>query len=77
VTSPSSSRLTVSQIAADLSIGRLKVYEMLEGNIIPNIRLGRTWIVTRSAYEQWKSHCGTSLAPASGKTLPLNLPLAS
>jgi excisionase family DNA binding protein len=65
-----SSRLTVPEIAADLRIGRLKVYEMLTRNIIPGIRVGRTWIVTRYAYEQWKANCGTQKPiPSSGKRI--------
>ena len=60
-------RLTVDQIAKDLRIGRSKVYEMLEARIIPNIRVGRTWIVTRNAYDLWKRNCGT--APANRMSL--------
>lgn len=52
------SRLTVQEICADLGIGRPKAYEMLEARIIPNMRVGRTYIVTRNAYEQWKKTCG-------------------
>ncbi len=31
---------------------------MLERGIIP-VRLGRRWIITRHAYEQWERTCGT------------------
>jgi hypothetical protein len=34
------------------------VYAMLEKGIIPGIRLGRRWIITRQAYEQWERTCG-------------------
>lgn len=54
-----SSRLTVPEIAHRLCIGRLAVYEMLERGIIPGIRLGRRWIITRHAYEHWERTCGT------------------
>ena len=54
-----SSRITVPEIAERLSIGRLAVYSMLEQGIIPAIRLGRRWIVTRFAYEAWERCCGT------------------
>ena len=54
------SRMSVPEIARRLSIGRLAVYEMLERGIIPGIRLGRRWIVTRHAYEGWERTCGTS-----------------
>jgi excisionase family DNA binding protein len=56
-----SSRISVPEIARRLKIGRLAVYEMLEKHIIPAIRLGRRWIVTRHAYEQWERTCGTHL----------------
>jgi len=56
--SPRSGRITVSEIAGRLDIGRLAVYAMLEQGIIPAIRLGRRWIITRRAYEQWERTCG-------------------
>jgi excisionase family DNA binding protein len=55
-----SSRITVPEIARRLNIGRQAVYEMLEQQIIPGIRLGRRWIVTRHAYEQWERTCGVT-----------------
>ena len=58
-----SGRVTIPEIAQRLSIGRLAVYAMLEQGIIPGIRLGRRWIVTRHAYDQWERTCGTHLAP--------------
>jgi excisionase family DNA binding protein len=51
-------RISVPEIAAHLSIGRLAVYEMLERGIIPAIRLGRRWIITRFAYHNWERRCG-------------------
>jgi excisionase family DNA binding protein len=60
---PSSARITVAEIAADLGLGRLKVYEMLECTIpearIPGYKVGHRWIVMRGAYEQWKRTFGT------------------
>jgi excisionase family DNA binding protein len=53
-------RLSIPEIAKRLSIGRLAVYEMLEQGILPGVRLGRRWIVTRHAYEQWERTCGTT-----------------
>lgn len=54
----SSSRITVPEIARRLDVGRLAVYSMLEGGIIPGVRIGRRWIVTRLAYESWERTCG-------------------
>jgi excisionase family DNA binding protein len=60
-------RMTVEEISRRLEIGRLAVYTMLEQGIIPAIRLGRRWIITRHAYEQWERtcgvHCDTGLVP--------------
>lgn len=53
-------RISATEIAKRLSIGRLAVYEMLEQGIVPGVRLGRRWIVTRHAYEQWERTCGTT-----------------
>ena len=53
-----SSRMSVHEIALRLNIGRLAVYSMLEQGIMPGIRLGRRWIITRHAYEQWERTCG-------------------
>jgi len=63
VDSPSS-RISVLEIARRLNIGRLAVYSMLEKGIIPGLRLGRRWIITRQAYLSWESTCG--LPPGTG-----------
>ena len=54
-----SSRISVPEIARRLDIGRVAVYTMLEQGIMPGIRLGRRWLITRHAYEQWEKTCGT------------------
>ena len=58
-------RMTVEEIAFRLQIGRVAAYTMLEQGIIPAIRLGRRWIVTRHAFENWERTCGmaTGLQP--------------
>ena len=53
-----SSRISVLEIARRLDIGRLAVYAMLEKGIIPGVRLGRRWIITRQAYMTWENTCG-------------------
>ena len=52
------SRMDVHEIARRLNIGRLAVYAMLEQGILPGIRVGRRWIITRHAYEEWERTCG-------------------
>ena len=56
--------IQVPEIAQRLGVGRLKVYAMLEAGVIPGIRFGRKWIVTRYAYEQWERTCGVQPASA-------------
>jgi len=53
-----SARISVLEIAQRLTIGRLAVYSMLEQGIIPAVRLGRRWIITRHAYLSWERKCG-------------------
>jgi excisionase family DNA binding protein len=53
-----SARITVPEIATRLAIGRLAVYSMLERGIIPAIRIGRKWLITRFAYENFERTCG-------------------
>jgi excisionase family DNA binding protein len=54
------SRMSVPEIASRLAIGRQAVYDMLEQGILPGIRFGRRWIITRHAYETWEKTCGTT-----------------
>jgi excisionase family DNA binding protein len=54
-----SARITVPEIAQRLNVGRMAVYAMLEQRILPGIRVGRKWIITRHAYDQWERTCGT------------------
>jgi excisionase family DNA binding protein len=49
----------VEEIAWRLGIGRLAVYDMLGHGVLPGIRVGRKWIITRHAYEAWERTCGT------------------
>ncbi len=51
-------RMTIPEIARRMKIGRLAVYDMLERGILPGIRIGKRWIVTRHAYEEWERTCG-------------------
>jgi excisionase family DNA binding protein len=48
----------VTEIAQRLEIGRMAVYAMLERGIMPGVRFGRRWIITRHAYRQWERTCG-------------------
>jgi excisionase family DNA binding protein len=57
-----SDRMTVPEIATRLSIGRAAVYQMLERGVIPAIRIGKRWLVTRYAFEKWERSCGSAAA---------------
>ena len=57
-----SSRISVLEIARRLNIGRMAVYAMLVQGIIPGVRLGRRWIITRHAYLAWERTCGLRVA---------------
>jgi hypothetical protein len=39
---------------------------MLEQGLLPGIRLGRRWIVTRHAFEAWEKTCGTRTELSTG-----------
>jgi excisionase family DNA binding protein len=54
--------MSIPEIAGRLGIGRLAVYTMLQQGLLPGIRVGRRWIVTRSAFEAWEKTCGTRTA---------------
>jgi len=58
--------MTVEEIARRLDIGRLAVYAMLEQRLLPGIRLGRRWIITRAAFEAWEKTCGTRTPAPAG-----------
>ena len=58
LTDSPNSRISVLEIARRLNVGRLAVYSMLEQGIIPGVRLGRRWIITRHAYLAWERTCG-------------------
>ena len=70
-------RITVEQIARRLNIGRQTVYAMLEGGVLPGIRLGQRWLITRHAYEHWEATCGTATQSITATGLPADTELGS
>ena len=50
--------MTPKDVAKRLNVGTRAVYSMLEQGILPGIRLGQRWLITRHAYEQWELKCG-------------------
>ena len=63
-----SSRISIKEIAEDLDKGKMSVYAMLETGLLPGIRVGKQWLVTRQAYEQWKQTCG--MPPVAAQLVP-------
>lgn len=61
-----SGRIAVPEIARRLGVGRLTVYAMLDQGILPGVRLGRRWIVTRRAFGEWERTCGTRTGTGLG-----------
>ena len=53
--------MTVPEIAMRLGICEETVYEMLRDQVIPNIRYGRRFIISRLAYEKWESTIGEAV----------------
>jgi len=50
--------LTVPEIAQRLGVCAPKVYQMLADGIIPHVRHGRKYIVSRAAFERWEQSLG-------------------
>jgi len=50
--------LTVPEIAERLGVCAPKVYQMLADGMIPNVRHGRKYIVSRAAFERWEQSLG-------------------
>jgi excisionase family DNA binding protein len=50
--------MTIAEIAGRLAIGEMAVYRMLDEKIIPAVRVGKRWLVTRKAFEKWEETCG-------------------
>jgi excisionase family DNA binding protein len=53
--------ITVPEIAGRMGICEETVYDMLRKHEIPNLRHGRRFIVSRTAFERWESTIGEGL----------------
>ena len=45
--------LSIPQVCKSLSLGRTKVYELIEGEALPVVRFGRSVRVSVIALQQW------------------------
>jgi excisionase family DNA binding protein len=68
----SNARMTPKDVAERLHVGTRAVYTMLEQGILPGIRIGKRWLITRSAYEEWERSCGLRAEPDLPQTTGLN-----
>lgn len=66
-------RMTPKDVAERLHIGTRAVYMMLEQGILPGIRIGHRWLITRHAYEEWEKTCGLRAAADLPQTTGLNV----
>lgn len=48
---------TAHEVAEILNIGMNKVYELLERNVIPNVKVGRRYIIPKQTLEKWLCEC--------------------
>ncbi|MCM1228396.1 MAG: helix-turn-helix domain-containing protein [Clostridium sp.] len=50
--------LSVMETAKSLGVCRQKVYELIHKGDLPCIRIGRRYVIPKSAFEQWlKKQC--------------------
>jgi excisionase family DNA binding protein len=50
--------ITIPEIADRLDVCEETVYDLCKRNIIPSIRPGRRFIISRAAYEKWEGTIG-------------------
>ncbi len=51
--------ITIPEIADRLDVCEETVYDLCKRHIIPSIRPGRRFIISRTAYEKWEATIGT------------------
>jgi excisionase family DNA binding protein len=64
--------MTPKEVAQRLHVGTRAVYCMLEQGILPGIRLGKRWLITRHAYDEWERTCGLRAAADVPQATGLN-----
>jgi excisionase family DNA binding protein len=62
--------ITIPEIADRLDVCEETVYEMLKAHVIPSIRPGRRFIVSRTAYEKWEATIGEKPLDVHSRTRP-------
>lgn len=67
---PQHTTITIPEIADRLDVCEETVYEMLKSRVIPSIRPGRRFIISRTAYEKWESTIGEKPLDVHSRTRP-------
>ena len=52
-------RVPIPEIAVDLGVSVNTVYEYLRQGTIPHVKLGKLYIVPRTAYDKWLETAGS------------------
>lgn len=50
--------LTVVEVGRLLGVSRPKLMQLLRDGVVPNVKHGRKYIITRQAFERWQGECG-------------------
>lgn len=64
--------IKVPEIAARLGVCEPTVRDLLRRQIIPNVRYGRIWIVSRTAFERWEQAIGESKIEVPCQSINVN-----
>jgi len=59
--------ITVPEISERIGICEETIYEMLRSRVIPNIRYGRRFIISRNAFERWEATIGEQVQSSVSK----------
>lgn len=56
----------VDEVAKMLRIGRKQAYQAVERGDIPSLKIGRRWVISRTAFQKWLEGGGNVLASKEG-----------
>lgn len=60
--------ITVKEAAQRLGIGINQAYEACERGELPNVRLGKRWLIPRVAFEAWLVGCADAMRNKSASS---------
>lgn len=62
--------ITIPEIAERLDVCEETVYDLCKRHVIPSIRPGRRFIISRTAYEKWEGTIGEKTLDVHGNMMP-------